>query len=64
MNETENKDVVEIKCLEKIICKITNLIQLYEYEDIKDVIKLADCASSVSAQLDTLRNHTKCEEEE
>lgn len=64
MNETENKDVVEIKCLEKVMQYITKLIQLHECEDIKDLIKLTDCALSVSAQLGYLRNCTTCEEEE
>lgn len=48
---------VEIICLEKILAKLTSVIQMYEFEEANKLIKLCDCANSVSAQLDYLRNH-------
>lgn len=51
---------IEIKCLEKILSKLTSIIQMYEFEDGNKLIKMCECAISVSAQLDYIRNH--CEE--
>lgn len=47
----------EIICLEKILLKLTSVIQMYEFEEADKFIKLCDCANSISAQLDYIRNH-------
>lgn len=37
--------------MEKILCHLTKLIQLSEFENIKDLGKLVDMSTSISAQL-------------
>lgn len=49
----------EIICLEKILSKLTSVIQMYEFEDGNKFIKLCECAVSVSAQLNYIRNNYK-----
>lgn len=61
INDEENvNDKTEIKCLEKILAKLTTLIQLSEFEDCKNLIKLCYCANSIAAQLDAVRNNDDC----
>lgn len=42
---------VNKECMEKILLHLTKLIQLSEFENIKDLHKLVDMSTSVSAQL-------------
>ena len=44
-------DSVNKQCLEKVLIHIAKLIQLSEFENIKDLCKLIDKANEVSAQL-------------
>lgn len=46
------------KCLERILGHLTKLIQLTEFENIKDLEKLVDMATSVSAQLLAINEET------
>lgn len=46
-----NINNVNKECLEKILIHLTKLIQLSEFENIKDLCKLVDKANEVSAQL-------------
>lgn len=50
------KEVIKInkinkECTEKVLMHLTKLIQLSEFENIKDLGKLVDMHTSVSAQL-------------
>lgn len=49
--ETNNTDNINKICLEKILSHLTKLICITEFENIKDLGKLVDMATSVSAQL-------------
>lgn len=60
----ENTDITEITCLENILKKLTSVIQMYEFEDTENLIKLCDSAVSITAQLDYIRNHYKEDEYE
>ena len=42
---------VNKQCMEKILIHLTKLIQLSEFENIKDLHKLVDMSTFVSAQL-------------
>lgn len=44
-------DNVNKQCMEKILLHLTKLIQLSEFDNIKDLAKLVDMSTSVSAQL-------------
>ena len=46
-------------CLEKILSHLTKLICITEFENIKDLQKLVDMATSVSAQLNVTNEATE-----
>ena len=50
-NQNVNK-----QCLEKILCHLTKLICMTEFGEIKELSKLVDMATSVSAQLNVTNN--------
>lgn len=52
-------ETTEITCLEKILIHLTKIIQLYDFEDTKKLVQLCDIATSVSAQLNSMRNLDK-----
>lgn len=51
------------QCLENILSHLTKLIRLTEFENIKDLNKLVNMATSVSAQLLTIDKGTDEETE-
>lgn len=55
---------VEIICLEKILQKLTSVIQMYEFEDSKKLVQLCDVAVEVAAQLNYCRNNVDESENE
>lgn len=58
------EDKTEIICLEKILSKLTSIIQLSEFENPGKLIKLCYCANSIAAQLDAVRNNTNENDED
>lgn len=49
-------DNINKQCLEKILCHLTKLICLTEFGEEKELSKLIDMATSVSAQLNVTNN--------
>lgn len=60
----EYEEITEITCLENILKKLTSVIQMYEFEDTENLIKLCESAVSITAQLDYIRNHYEDDYEE
>lgn len=52
------------QCLETIMCHLTGLIQLTEFDNIEELVELVDMATSVSAQLLVVCDNTNAEEPE
>lgn len=52
------------ECLEKILCHLTKLICLTEFEDVKSLSKLVDMAASISAQLAAVNGISEYDVEE
>lgn len=57
-------DNVNKQCMEKILMHLTKLIQLSEFENIKDLCKLIDKVNEVSAQLLAIDDAINGESEE
>ena len=47
----DNNKNINKQCMEKILCHLTNLICLTEFGEIKELSKLVDLSTTVSAQL-------------
>lgn len=52
------------ECLEKILCHLTKLICLTEFDDVKSLSKLVDMAACISAQLTAINGISEYEVEE
>lgn len=53
------ENTINQTCLEKILSHLTKLICVTEFENMKDLQKLVDMATSVSAQLNVTNETTK-----
>lgn len=51
----DNNQNINKQCMEKILCHLTKLICMIEFGDFKELSKLVDMATSVSAQLNVVK---------